>query len=279
MQYGPDIMNCCGMMSSCKHSNNLKSFYPQKNSNKGDDEQMDSPYKAGFTVTQEYKGEAHDGLDLCGIGSKDIYSTVSGTVRYAGWEDDSDHSKGFGLYVCIHAEDGRYYYFGHLSVIKVSTGQRVRKGELIGVEGSTGNSTGSHCHYCCRKYFSRGNAYDISGISGIPNIKGYTSVNEPHRWDYEYSSDILALQRILNSKGADLDEDGIAGEKTLEACKRYTIRYGDSGSLVKWVQGRLGCANDGVAGPETMDAIARFQCEHGLGIGYLGGEDWYYLIR
>ena len=30
MQYGPDIMNCFGMMSSCKHSKNLKSFYPPK---------------------------------------------------------------------------------------------------------------------------------------------------------------------------------------------------------------------------------------------------------
>lgn len=240
---------------------------------------MNSPYRSGFTVTQEYKGADHDGFDLSGIGSKDIYSTVSGKVQYAGWEDSSDHSKGFGLYVCIHADDDRYYYFGHLSVIRVQTGQEVGRGEQIGVEGSTGNSTGSHCHYCCRKYFSRGNSYDISEISGIPNVKGYCSLQAAHSWDYVYSSDILSLQRILNSKGAELDEDGIAGEKTLAECKRYTIELGDSGPLTKWVQGRLGCATDGISGPQTMEAIACFQRDNGLGVGYLGGEDWYYLIR
>lgn len=132
---------------------------------------MNSPYMGKFEVTQTQHSQ-HDGLDLVGIDSKEIHSTVNGTVHFAGWENPNDHSQGFGQYVCIKAADGRFYYFGHLSVINVKYGQAVRCTDVIGIEGSTGLSTGSHCHYCCRKQFARGGALSISEISGIPNALG-----------------------------------------------------------------------------------------------------------
>lgn len=134
---------------------------------------MNSPYMGKFRVTQEYKGDSvHDGLDLVGIDSKEIHATISGTVHYAGWENVNDKTQGFGQYVCIKGADGRYYYYGHLSEIKVKTGQAVEITDVIGIEGSTGRSTGSHCHYCVRKQFAKGNSYDVSAISGIPNTVG-----------------------------------------------------------------------------------------------------------
>lgn len=133
---------------------------------------MNSPYYKRFEVTQEYKGEAHDGLDLVGIDSKEIHSTVNGYVFYAGWENPNNHLQGFGLYVCIKGNDGKFYYFGHMSELKCSTGDTVKITDVIGIEGSTGNSTGSHCHYCIRPNFARGNAYNVSMISGIPNRLG-----------------------------------------------------------------------------------------------------------
>ena len=48
---------------------------------------MNSPYIGKFRVTQEYKGSAHDGFDLVGIDSKEIHSTATGKVVYAGWEN------------------------------------------------------------------------------------------------------------------------------------------------------------------------------------------------
>lgn len=133
---------------------------------------MNSPYYKRFEVTQEYKGAAHDGLDLVGIDSKEIHSTVNGYVFYAGWENPNNHLQGFGLYVCIKGNDGKFYYFGHMSELKCSTGDTVKITDVIGIEGSTGNSTGSHCHYCIRPNFARGNAYNVSLISGIPNKLG-----------------------------------------------------------------------------------------------------------
>lgn len=132
---------------------------------------MNSPYEGKFRITQTYKGAAHDGLDMVGIDSKDIHATASGKVVHAGWENPVNFKQGFGQYVVILA-DGKYYHFGHLSEIKVKKGDSVKITDVIGVEGSTGNSTGSHCHYCIRTSMSPGTFLDVNAISGIPNVLG-----------------------------------------------------------------------------------------------------------
>jgi murein DD-endopeptidase MepM/ murein hydrolase activator NlpD len=134
---------------------------------------MNAPYNGKFRVSQEFKGAAHDGLDLVGVDSKEIHSTINGVVEKAGWENALNHKQGFGLYVRIK-KDGtnEKYYFGHLSKVNVKAGQSVKIGQVIGVEGSTGKSTGSHCHYCCRNNGSKSEILDICKISGIPNKIG-----------------------------------------------------------------------------------------------------------
>lgn len=160
---------------------------------------MNSPYYKRFTVSQKFKGSAHDGLDLVGIDSKEIHSTINGVVTYAGWENDNNRNQGFGLYVQIH-EDGtdRYFYFGHLSQINVRIGERVKITDVIGIEGSTGNSTGSHCHYCCRKCGIRGMYLDINEISGIPNIEWQT-YDDGYRLENEKNIHQIAL-RVINGE-------------------------------------------------------------------------------
>ena len=134
---------------------------------------MNSPYYMKFRVTQSYKKGVHDGLDLVGIDSTDIHSTVCGVVLFAGWENENNPKQGFGKYVKILKDNSdQVYYFGHLSEIFVKKGDRVYITQVIGRQGSTGNSTGPHCHYCCRRDGVRGNDLDISSISGIPNKIG-----------------------------------------------------------------------------------------------------------
>ncbi len=98
-------------------------------------------------------------------------------------------------------------------------------------------------------------------------------------WSGRYDPQIKELQQILNVGGAGLVVDGIAGDKTFTACKKYTVVSGDTGNLIRWVQKRLGVSADGYAGQQTMNAIYAFQRKNGLGVGYLGGDDWKYLIR
>lgn len=129
-----------------------------------------APYKGQFRVSQEYKGSAHQGVDLVGVTSKDLYATTNGTVEIASNADPN----GFGIYVRIKSsENGWIYYYGHMSSVCVRVGQKVKKGDKIGVEGSTGHSTGSHCHYEVRKIAgSKSSFTDINALSGIPNKIG-----------------------------------------------------------------------------------------------------------
>lgn len=127
-----------------------------------------SPYKGKFKVSQEFKNATHQGLDLVGIDSKNLYSTVNGIVEVASNLDPT----GFGTYVRILANNGYRYYYGHMSSVNVKVGDKVEIGDLIGVEGSTGHSTGSHCHYEVRKTLDKSSFADINEISGIPNNLG-----------------------------------------------------------------------------------------------------------
>ena len=132
-----------------------------------------SPYKGKFRVSQEFKGTAHQGLDLVGVDSKEIYATVDGVVQVSGNNDPN----GFGIYVRILGDDGNLYYYGHMSSTVVKVGDRVKCGEKISIEGSSGKSTGSHCHYEVRKTLNKSSYLDVCEISGIPNQIGTYSDN------------------------------------------------------------------------------------------------------
>lgn len=152
---------------------------------------MNSPYNGKFRVSQIFKGATHDGLDLVGVDSKEVHSTVNGIVEKAGWENPSNKKQGFGLYVRIRKSDSvDKYYFGHLSEVKVSAGQAVRIGDVIGIEGSTGKSTGSHCHYCVRGNGSKKEIKDVSAISGIPNKLG--------TYDDGYAAKLAAQKKTVS---------------------------------------------------------------------------------
>ncbi len=167
---------------------------------------MNSPYKGKFRVSQIFKGASHDGLDLVGVDSKEVHSTVSGTVEKAAWENPLNRKQGFGLYVRIKAaESVDKYYYGHLSKVTVTAGQTVKKGDLIGVEGSTGNSTGSHCHYCIRGNGLKSQIRDVSAISGIPNALGvYEDIDADNNTPVKNVSEIA--QEVISGKWGNGEE-------------------------------------------------------------------------
>lgn len=191
---------------------------------------MNSPFCGKFRVTQQYKPGTHDGLDLVGIDSKEVHATISGTVHYAGWENANNHAQGFGQYVCIRGTDGLFYYYGHLSQLKVGTGQIVTCTDVIGIEGYTGHVIpsgpgGSHCHYEIRGGFFKGaKVYDVCSKSGIPNVKdgiyddGYRPGSAPAKLSPNNKADVKKLQNALNAHGYDCGSaDGIIGARTTAA--------------------------------------------------------------
>jgi murein DD-endopeptidase MepM/ murein hydrolase activator NlpD len=85
--------------------------------------------------------EFHAGMDIDGNRGDLVASPANGTVTIAGWEG------GYGNLIEIDHGNGIKTRYGHLSGIGVQVGDTVKRGQLIGLIGSTGRSTGPHLHY------------------------------------------------------------------------------------------------------------------------------------
>ncbi|MDD3429470.1 MAG: peptidoglycan DD-metalloendopeptidase family protein [Oscillospiraceae bacterium] len=85
---------------------------------------------------------AHNGLDICAGYGTPIYAAEAGVVTKALYTN-----RGYGVYVMLSHGGGLQTLYGHCSSLAVSAGQVVQKGQVIAYMGSTGNSTGNHCHF------------------------------------------------------------------------------------------------------------------------------------
>jgi murein DD-endopeptidase MepM/ murein hydrolase activator NlpD len=86
----------------------------------------------------------HPGIDIAVPTGTPIRAAAGGRVAIAGWVG------GYGNYTCIQHTASLSSCYGHQSSIQVSVGQNVSQGQVIGLSGSTGNSTGPHVHFEAR---------------------------------------------------------------------------------------------------------------------------------
>lgn len=97
----------------------------------------------GYRIDPVYKvRKFHAGLDFTAPQGTPIYATADGTVKMAGMDNS-----GFGNHVIINHGYGYETLYGHMVRVKSRGGQSVKRGDVIGYVGSTGKSTGPHCHY------------------------------------------------------------------------------------------------------------------------------------
>ena len=83
----------------------------------------------------------HSGIDIAGEAGAPIKAARGGVVTHSGWID------GYGNTVMIDHGGGLVTLYGHNQSVAVSVGKKVKQGEIIAYCGSTGNSTGPHCHF------------------------------------------------------------------------------------------------------------------------------------
>jgi len=97
----------------------------------------------GFRIDPIYKTrQKHTGMDFTADKGSDVYVTGDGVVS------EIERKKwGYGNCIIVNHGYGYKTRYAHLSVIKVRVGQKLKRGELIGLVGSTGKSTGPHLHY------------------------------------------------------------------------------------------------------------------------------------
>lgn len=98
------------------------------------------PLNGGKISARMGDGRGHAGIDIAAPKGTEIYACAEGTIVLAGW------NSGYGNCVIIEHPDGYRTLYGHMSEILCLEGQEVSTGDIIGLVGSTGWSSGNHLH-------------------------------------------------------------------------------------------------------------------------------------
>lgn len=104
-------------------------------------------------ITQPYIEGKHNGIDLVGYKSKTCYILAHSDGEVVGIRTNCKVTKtpsaGYGNYVKLKHEDHFYTMYGHMKygTIRVKLGEKVKKGDILGFMGATGNSYGAHLHW------------------------------------------------------------------------------------------------------------------------------------
>lgn len=188
----------------------------------------------------------HQGIDLVaktekgGSATDHIMAHTGGTVSAVGYSSSA------GYYVNIQVSSSTLMVYYHLKAQSpLKKGATVKKGDIIGYMGRTGNSTGAHLHWGIKR--------NGSWIDPEPYLdKDYTETEEAKTVTITLSvlrkgaegEQVKSLQRLLHSMGYDLGDkpiDGILGRKTEEAVKSY--------------QKAKGLEADGIVGEATWSSL------------------------
>jgi murein DD-endopeptidase MepM/ murein hydrolase activator NlpD len=125
--------------TSTGHSTKYRFIWPEPNA------QISQPFGPSRLVLEPPYGgypHFHTGIDLVEPFASPVYAADDGVIALVG-----SSSSGYGRYVVIAHSGGLDTLYGHLSTTLVKVGQLVSQGQTIGLEGSTGNSTGPHLHF------------------------------------------------------------------------------------------------------------------------------------
>lgn len=164
------------------------------------------PFKGEYPATQRY-GEKdtsafHTGIDYaCPMGTE-ILASEAGLVVFAGPD-----KTGYGNLVIIQHNDGNATLYAHLSKIGVLLRQKVEQGQVIGLSGSTGNSTGPHLHFEARRrwadYKSRFDPMDLPlmTVCDLANTSQYfANTSQLKSADAFKEGDVLTVTAPLGAK-------------------------------------------------------------------------------
>jgi len=102
-------------------------------------------WPSSVRIITQYFTWYHNGVDIAspiGTAMPPLYACTSGVVTRSGW-----NPWGLGLHIVIDHGNGYETVYGHMSRLDVGYGERVSRGQVIGLMGSTGRSTGAHVHF------------------------------------------------------------------------------------------------------------------------------------
>lgn len=110
----------------------------------------------------------HDGIDY-GLVYERVLAAADGTIGDARWALPQNHRAELGMFVRINHPNSYRTFYGHLSVIAVQQGAVIKRGQVLGVSGTSGDSTGPHLHFTLRGSTNDANPYGWIGSPEIPD--------------------------------------------------------------------------------------------------------------
>lgn len=208
---------------------------------------MKLPYKSGTVeLTSKFglrwlfgKLEDHKGIDLVGTNTV-LTAPCDGVIGSSTIiTDPSNRTSQWGNYIRIDTPDGLQIFMCHMAQRKVRVGDRVKAGDEVGIEGSTGKSTGSHCHFEIRK---NGKSVNPCTYLGIPNAWGkHSAVVGKKVYPDTYSHDGLTFERCRNFKIKYTDEPKKTYRYQNEASGGFFGNFKRDGMLYTLPVGNLVC--------------------------------------
>ena len=168
-------------------------------------------------------GRRHNGVDLPLTTGTPVKSAFDGKVRVSMWY------KGYGNLVVIRHDNGLETYYGHLSKRNVEAGDWVKSGDVIGLGGSTGRSTGPHLHFETRY---KGFAFDPQWIADYETGKLRKNIFVLRRSYLDAGSKYVPEsideeeEIYLTDEKIKEEEERIAAEKA--AMKWHTVKKGET---------------------------------------------------
>lgn len=178
-----------------------------------------TPPPAGMTYAAGY----HTGLDLVGMDGKEIHACFGGTVTASHYD-----TTGWGNYVAVYSSAQKTTaLYCHMASRKVSVGERVEEGQVLGEEGATGNVTGRHLHLEMRRdRTDRKTAFDPCSLLGIEAKLG----------EVELLAQITKASIVLPS-GKTMQVDAIVQDGTNYVALRAVLEA--MGHGVDWQNGKI----------------------------------------
>lgn len=169
---------------------------------------MNICFKGKFKLTSPYgtrtlngKTSMHNGVDLVALEDKTVYAPCDGVIGTSTIiTNKSNKTWEWGEYIRLDTADGTYsIYLCHLATRYVKKGQKVKKGEKLGVMGNTGKSYGAHTHYELRHYGTTNKINPVKFI-GIKNEVGvYEEKPQPKKRTLAENLDILKKHGVINT--------------------------------------------------------------------------------
>lgn len=173
-----------------------------------------------YTMNGKQVSDFHSGIDLISskYGTDYIIAFADGVITYAGYNGS------YGNVVYINHGNGYQTRYAHQKYLNVKVGQTVKKGDILGYMGTTGNSTGNHVHFEVRINGSTVNPYDyVFNGKTIDSNTDYTGVITYQVFTNKWLPEVYKCDNTPNGFGG-IGNEPITGLKAKPQCGQIFIQ-------------------------------------------------------